>query len=133
MSSETEQFGVHLLLDAYGADPELLSDPELLRSVLIDVPRQLGMHPISTPIVVEVGQQNRKDPGGLSGFVLIAESHISFHTFPKRRFVTADVYTCQGELDTELLLSAFRLAFGTQDFDVSIIPRGVRYPVANIA
>jgi len=38
---------------------------------------------------------------------MIAESHISFHTFPKRGFVTIDVYTCQNELDTDKLTREF--------------------------
>ena len=67
----------------------------------------MGMHAINEPVVVEVGPKNRKDPGGLSGFVMIAESHISFHTFPKRGFVTIDVYTCQNELDTDKLTREF--------------------------
>ena len=57
------------------------------------------MHKLIEPIVVEVGQLSDKDPGGLSGYVLIAESHISIHTFPLRGFVSADVYTCQNSLD----------------------------------
>ena len=43
--------------------------------------------------------------------MLIAESHISFHTFPERRFVTIDVYTCQNELDTDKLKQQFIDAF----------------------
>lgn len=68
-----------------------LNDAVALRRMLEEVPASLGMHAISEPVVVEVGPKNRKDPGGLSGFTLIAESHISFHTFPERGFVTIDV------------------------------------------
>jgi S-adenosylmethionine decarboxylase len=128
----TEQFGVHLMLDGYGADPEVLSNRELLTNMLTEIPHKVGMHTISTPLVVEVGPLNRKDPGGLSGFVLIAESHLSFHTFPKRGFVTIDMYTCQNELDTETLTSLLSEMFKFTDVDIFIQPRGTKYPSENI-
>ena len=128
----TEQFGIHLMLDGYGADPRILKDANLLTELLHKIPSNMGMHTISEPLVVEVGPKNRKDPGGLSGFVLIAESHLSFHTFPKRGFVTVDLYTCQNEMDTEKLIKELSEAFRLSDTDVYIQKRGVNYPVTDI-
>jgi S-adenosylmethionine decarboxylase len=128
----TEQFGVHLMFDGYGASPERLSSLEVLRSLLRNLPLALGMHAICEPCVVEVGPLNRKDPGGLSGFVMIAESHISFHTFPARRFVSADVYTCQNDLDTQRIKELLSKAFDTESAEVQAVPRGTRYPSENL-
>lgn len=122
------QFGIHFMLDGYGCSKTLLQDKEALASMLESIPVAMGMHTISTPLVVEVGPKNRKDPGGLSGFVLIAESHISFHTFPNRGFVTIDVYTCQNDMDTEKLKQQFIDAFDIQDSEVTLVRRGTRYP-----
>jgi len=130
--NQTEQFGVHLMLDGYGADPVLLKDREALKTMLTDIPVSMGMHTICDPVVVEVGPKNRKDPGGLSGFVLIAESHLSFHTFPNRGFVTIDLYTCQNDLDSNKLVSELSKAFGINNSDVFIKERGVCYPSVNI-
>ncbi len=129
---ETEQFGMHFMMDGYGASAEMLRNKEKLLKLLFDIPTSMGMHVISNPLVVEVGPKNRKDPGGLSGFVIIAESHLSFHTFPNRGFVTVDVYTCQNNLNTDKLLSELTVAFGINNSDVFIQKRGVRYPVQNI-
>jgi S-adenosylmethionine decarboxylase len=128
----TEQFGVHLMFDGYGAAPDRLSNPDTLRNLLRDLPTALGMHAICEPCVVEVGPLNRKDPGGLSGFVMIAESHISFHTFPARRFVSADVYTCQNDLDTAKVKDVLSIAFQAESADVNVVPRGTRYPSENL-
>jgi S-adenosylmethionine decarboxylase len=128
-----EQFGVHFMLDGYGASKDTLRDKEKLHKMLLEIPKSMGMHTISEPVVVEVGPKNRKDPGGLSGFVLIAESHISFHTFPERRFVTIDVYTCQNILDTNKLLSLFTEAFELKETDTYVQQRGLRYPSENLA
>ena len=129
----TEQFGVHLMFDGYGAAPWRLDDPQALQQLLLDMPLALGMHPICAPCVVEVGPKNRKDPGGISGFVMIAESHISFHTFPARGFVTADVYTCQNDLDSQRVTDLLSRAFGTATADVVVVPRGTRYPSDNLS
>ncbi|MFV0385583.1 S-adenosylmethionine decarboxylase, partial [Paracoccus sp. (in: a-proteobacteria)] len=74
----------------------------------------------------------KKDPGGLSGFVMIAESHISFHTFPGRGFVTIDLYTCQCDLDRDAVTSRLMDAFQLEDADIYVQERGLRYPVADI-
>lgn len=64
--------------------------------------------------------------------MMIAESHISFHTFPARGFVTIDLYTCQNDVDTEQICARLIAAFGINDADVFLQNRGLRYPVANI-
>jgi S-adenosylmethionine decarboxylase len=63
---------------------------------------------------------------------MIAESHISIHTFPLRGFVSADVYTCQDSLDTEQICRYFADAFALQDLEINLVRRGTRYPQHNI-
>lgn len=87
MSSPTH-FGVHLMLDGYGADAAQLDSMDAVFRCLHELPGKLHMHTITTPYVVRVGGNETKDPGGLSGFVMIAESHISIHTFPGDKFVS---------------------------------------------
>lgn len=132
MNTPTEQFGVHFMMDGYGADKNILKDQVLLSTMLHDIPKDMGMHIIHEPVVVSVGPKNRKDPGGLSGFVMIAESHISFHTFPERQFVTIDVYTCQNDLDVEKLQMKFTDTFKISSSDIHVQTRGIRYPSENI-
>ena len=126
------QFGVHFMLDGYHANPDTLRDKEALLKILETIPAEMGMHTICDPVVVEVGEKNHKDPGGLSGFVMIAESHLSFHTFPNRGFVTIDVYTCQNDMDTDVLKEKFISAFALQDVEEYVIKRGTKYPTENI-
>lgn len=129
---KTEQFGVHLLFDGYNANKELLANKDHLTRLLTEIPEKMDMHTISDPTVIEVGPLNKKDPGGISGFILIAESHISYHTFPERGFVTADIYTCQNDLDSEKFISLLAEVFGTSDYDTQVIKRGLRYPAENL-
>ena len=125
-------FGVHLTLDGYRGSRQLLADMDHVRACLAELPELLGMHKLIEPMVLEVNQLSDKDPGGLSGYVLIAESHISIHTFPLRGFVSADVYTCQNSLDAERIRSYFEDAFALEDLETNLIRRGTRYPQDNI-
>jgi uncharacterized membrane protein/S-adenosylmethionine/arginine decarboxylase-like enzyme len=128
----TETFGVHIMIDGYGAPFHILDNENYLLKLLQDLPRLIGMHPIAQPQIVRVGALNRKDPGGISGFVMIAESHISFHTFPARGFVTMDLYTCQSDIDRDRIVILLKHAFQLTDADVFIQDRGVRYPVGDV-
>lgn len=130
--TQNTTFGVHYMLDGYGASPDSLRNKEALLKKLKKLPGELGMHPISDAMVLEVGPNNKKDPGGCSGFVMIAESHISFHTFPNRGFVSIDVYTCNDYLDTDRLTSEFSDFFGIAETEVQLTKRGTKYPVEDI-
>jgi S-adenosylmethionine decarboxylase len=125
-------FGVHLTLDGYGGCPQLLADYDHVRACLDQLPEALGMHKLAEPFLIELGHHSPKDPGGVTGFVIIAESHISIHTFPLRGFVSADVYTCQNSLDTEAICRYFADAFALQDLEINVVKRGTRYPQHNI-
>ena len=133
LSPVTEPFGVHLMIDGYSASGPLMRDAGALRGLLEVLPAEMGMHAICTPVVVEVGPNCLKDPGGLSGFVMIAESHISFHTFPGRGFVTIDLYTCQSGLDRQGTIDRLMRAFRLDDAEVHVQERGLRYPAENLA
>lgn len=129
---DTFYFGVHFMVDGYEAPPEVLRDRESLEIALREIPIKMGMYTISKPIIVEVGPNNKKDPGGISGVVLIAESHLSFHTFPKRGFVTIDMYTCMDKLDTDTLLSELKNIFQFVSQETHYIKRGRGYPHKDI-
>jgi S-adenosylmethionine decarboxylase len=64
---------------------------------------------------------------GLSGFVLIAESHISIHTFPDRHMVEADVFSCT-TFDVEAVLAVLREAFRPQQIEWKLLDRGREFP-----
>jgi S-adenosylmethionine decarboxylase len=117
-------FGVHVTLDGYQGDIKPLDSMEQVFAALDVLPEKLGMHKIMTPYVVRVPGNDLKDPGGVSGFVMIAESHISIHTFPGRKFVSIDVYTCQDVLDTDTIFSYFTKTFRLQKIETHVIRRG---------
>lgn len=121
-------FGSHLMIDGYGGDFEKLNSKDVVFKCLNELPDKLGMHKIFGPEIVEFTDSNPKDSGGFSGFTMIAESHISCHTFPYRKFVSIDAYTCKGDIDRDFVVSYFKEAFGLEDVEVNYVKRGTRFP-----
>jgi len=120
------------MLDGYGGDYAKLNDKDLVMLALVELPHQLGMKRLSDSLVLEAPDNDKKDPGGWSGFVVIAESHISVHTFPKRKFVSIDVYTCRNGLDRGFINKYFKELFGLDDIEENFVKRGMKYPIKNI-
>jgi S-adenosylmethionine decarboxylase len=119
-------------ISGYLGRPQRLVDPEVVRAWLDEMPGVLGMDKLIEPCLIEVGARNDKDPGGITGFVLVAQSHLSIHTFPRRRFVSADVFTCQDDLDQDRIRQSLIAAFELEEIETNLIPRGTRYPLVNL-
>ena len=85
---------MHLIIDGYGGNSEILRSEEFIYQLLDQYPAEIGMTKISSPYVVRYEGGDPED-WGISGFVLIAESHISIHTFVERCYVNIDVFSCR--------------------------------------
>jgi len=120
------------MIDGYGGDPEKLNDREIVFRCLDELPNKTNMTKITEPLIKSFPGNDIKDPGGHSGFVMIAESHISVHTFPARRFVSIDVYTCKNEMDKDCIVQYFKDQFGLQNMEINFVKRGTQYPLQNL-
>lgn len=125
-------FGEHLTYDGYGGDYAALDCRATVMQALADLVAALGMTILGGPEVYLAPANDKKDPGGWTGMVVLQESHISIHTFPARGFLSADVYTCRNGLDTAAVKQYFRQRFGIAEEEINFLKRGTRYPVSNI-
>lgn len=130
-AQHTCNFGEHLTIDGYRGNPDKLNDKALILKCLNELPDFVEMKKIASPQVYSVPDNSLKDPGGWSGFVVVAESHISIHTFPRRGFVSIDVYTCKNGLDSKFIVDYFTKAFNLQKVEVNLLKRGTQYPTEN--
>ncbi len=120
-------FGAHLTIDGYGGDKEKLNNFELVYNILNKLPEEIEMRKLMPPYVAITPPVSEKDEGGISGFVMIAESHISIHTFPEKGFVSADVYTCRNDMNKEKILAYFKEKFSLKELEVNFIERGKEF------
>ena len=112
---------MHVIIDGYGGDPDQLSDENVVRVILDSYPEMMGMTKITQPKVLEY-RGTKPEDWGVSGYVMIAESHISMHTFPERGLVWADIFSCK-DFDAEPVLEDFKQRFRLQTLDVRTLER----------
>lgn len=117
---------MHVAIDGFGGDPARLASEELVREVLDRYPARIGMTKIAVPHVQRYVGKKPQD-WGVSGFVLIAESHISIHTFPEHQYVWVDIFSCKG-FDAALAVEEIRQEFCLADLRVHVLERGLEYP-----
>jgi S-adenosylmethionine decarboxylase len=133
METLHNNFGEHFTIDGYGGNFEKLNDCNLVLTCLNELPSLIQMTKLSDPQVYFAPGNDEKDPGGWSGFVIIAESHISIHTFPRRKFVSVDIYTCKNGLNTTFISEYFLEKFELSDIETNFLKRGTRYPVEDLS
>jgi S-adenosylmethionine decarboxylase len=119
-------FGPHLILEAYGCPKSNLADLNRVSEVLDAYPAQLNMTKIMPPYVFTY-KGTVEDDWGVSGIVLIAESHISIHTFPDKQFVTLDIFSCR-EFDVDEAVAYFCDIFAPESYDKQLLMRGREFP-----
>lgn len=119
---------MHLTIDGYGGNRELLSSESLVRDLLDRFPGEINMTKISEPNVFEYTGITPED-WGVTGFVIIAESHISVHTFPERGYVWVDIFSCK-EFEAPGAVDRIVNTFGLTHVTEHILERGLEYPHA---
>ena len=109
---------MHLIIDGYVTDPKKTKETDFLYHFLDTYPQQINMTKVSTPQVSEYNLEEH----GVSGFVLLAESHISVHVFPDQSYVNIDIFSC-GEFDTEQAAARLEQQFGLTNIKARILER----------
>jgi len=112
---------MHVIIDGFGGDPEQLSDANVVRVILDQYPEMMSMTKITQPTVLPY-KGTKPEDWGVSGFVMIAESHISIHTFPERGLVWADIFSCK-DFDASAVLEDFKKRFRLREMDVKMLER----------
>ncbi|GKT10181.1 hypothetical protein DSTSK_34860 [Desulforhabdus sp. TSK] len=119
-------FGVHLMVDGYGCNRAGLEDMTLIYNFLDEYPTQMEMTKIMPPYVFRYNGSVPED-WGVSGFVLIAESHISVHTFPDKQYLSLDMFSCK-PFDTDVAVETIKRYFDIQKCEVKVLDRGQEFP-----
>jgi len=117
-------FGPHLTLDCYRCSKEKLGNVDFIKSILEDLPEKLGLSKLSKPIV---NFYNKPTPG-ISGFIIISESHISIHTFVEEQFAAVDIFSCK-EFDVDKAVEYLTKAFEPKSVEKKFMERGTHYPI----
>lgn len=118
--------GPHLMLDTYGCEREKLENMGVVASILDELPSVIDMTKLMPPYVFKYPARWRKI-GGVSGVILVAEGHISIHTFPKMGYLSLDIFSCNDfnvDCATEFIVTKFKVS----RYAKKLVTRGREFP-----
>ena len=122
--------GRHLLLELFDCDLDAINNVEAVKGALIEAAKRAQ----ATIVDVVFHEFN---PFGVSGVVVIAESHLSIHTWPEYRYAAVDIFSCGDILQPEIAARYLVEQFGAERTSVVEMQRGLflrsPHPVVNKA
>lgn len=110
----------HYLVELWDADRERLDSVTDARRILEEAARRARVTVLHSAF-------HSFSPAGVSGVVVIAESHISIHTWPEARYAAADIFTCGDAAMPEVAARYLAEAFGAGHVEITRLVRGVRH------
>ncbi len=114
-----DPLGAHYIIELWDCKAEPLNDLPLIREVMLSAARRAEATIIDDRF-------HKFAPQGVSGVVVIAESHLSIHTWPELGYAALDLFTCNLNMPVEECLQSLREAFAAGQMEVKRISRGIR-------
>jgi S-adenosylmethionine decarboxylase len=112
-----ETIGRHVISELWGCDFEKLNNMDFIERTFVDAALKSGAE------IREVAF-HKFAPQGVSGVVIISESHLTIHSFPEHGYASIDVYTC-GDLDPNIAADYIADALHAQTCEKIELPRGL--------
>jgi S-adenosylmethionine decarboxylase len=110
--------GRHLLLELFDCDFDAISNLDTVKSALVEAAKRA--HATIVDVVF-----HEFNPFGISGVVVIAESHLSIHTWPEHRYAAVDIFSCGDVLEPEVAANYLVDQFGAERTSVVELQRGL--------
>ena len=123
-------YGPHLMMDLGDCNPAILDDLEACFKLLNTLPDKIGMTRITQPYVFRYTGHIPEDEG-ITGVTIIAESHISLHTYPKKGYAFVDLFSCK-PFDVEEARDYIVQFFQSKSPVVHIQERGMTFPTTSV-
>ena len=113
-----QALGRHMLLELYDCDPEAIDSLDVVKAAMVEAAKRA-----QATIVDEVFHEF--SPFGISGVVVIAESHLAIHTWPEYRYAAVDVFSCGEVLQPQVAADYLVEQLGASRASVVEMQRGV--------
>jgi len=113
-----EPIGHHYIVEASGCNPKIIGSVQKVQEILVKAAEIAGAKVWAIAF-------SKFPPSGVSGVVVISESHISTHTWPEMRYGALDIYTCGNKYDPEKAVVYAVEAFGASTSHITEITRGI--------
>jgi len=115
--TKVKQLGVHLIAEFWGGKE--IEDSKKLEKILICAVKKANCIPLEVLI-------HKFSPQGITGVILLAESHIAIHAWPEYKYVAVDIFTCGDKAMPEKALAYLKEKFQPKKVVIKKIKRGLR-------
>ena len=122
--------GRHITIEYYDCAPDALLNKDRLEIIMLNAARESGATIISSSF-------HQFEPQGVSGVVIIAESHFTIHAWPEHNYAAVDIFTCADNIDLDTAIHSIKTQFSSQrvlissDQNRGILPPGGKNRMAN--
>ncbi len=113
-----ETRGTHIVCELSGCSPQILTDLNGVRTIMEAAAREANAEILKVTF-------HRFQPQGVSGVVVIAESHMSIHTWPESGYAAVDFYTCGDHTDPRRACEFAAKRLGAQSMLTTEVKRGI--------
>ncbi|NOZ81781.1 MAG: adenosylmethionine decarboxylase [Candidatus Micrarchaeota archaeon] len=107
---------MHIILDLHGCNPEFLKKAETVEKKLAEVVKKLGLNSVHSYF-------HQFEPFGVTGFILLKESHISIHTWPENEYAAIDIFSCRKIERPEEIVEFLKTAFSSKKAEIKVLDR----------
>jgi len=114
------EFGRHALADLYDCKNNILDNIEEIKKII-------NMSCKEANLTIVESKYHKFEPIGLSGVSILAESHITIHTWPEYNFVSIDAFTCGHKMDPTLVCNLIADKLKCNNRDIKEYKRGNKY------
>lgn len=115
--------GRHLLVELHECDRAVLDDLDMIREAMLKAAVDCGAEVLGDSF-------HRFSPQGVSGVVVIAESHLSVHTWPEYGYAAVDIFTCGTVVKPEVAADVLIKKLNSRNSSRTEIPRGILVTVS---
>lgn len=115
---KVSSLGRHLLVEYYDCDVDVLDSVEEIRNAMVKAAELSGATVINDTF-------HHFSPFGVSGVVVIAESHLAIHTWPEHKFAAVDLFTCGDDVNPWIGFNYLRDVLKSKYFTVMEMRRGL--------
>ena len=113
-----QALGRHMLLELFDCDPDAINSLDIVKTAMVEAANRAQ----ATIVDVVFHEFN---PFGISGVVVIAESHLAIHTWPEYRYAAVDVFSCGETLQPQVAVDYLVEQLGAARASVVELQRGV--------
>ena len=110
--------GRHILAEFFGCNPNVLNNVELIQEKMTQAAVECGATVVQTCF-------HMFNPYGVSGVVIISESHLAIHTWPELGYAAVDLFTCGEHCDPKIAYDFLKKAFDSTEGSFSQLKRGI--------